>query len=68
MTHIYADHCDGDMLIDEFKTFCRNVWGAAKHNFVTLDLTSNKLNGKYRKKLDCFYLPGIYTTHDGRVN
>ena len=52
------------MLIDEFKKFCRRVWDAAKHNFVTIDLTSEKLNGKYRKNLDCFYLPGIYNSHN----
>ncbi len=68
LTHIYADHCNGDMSIDEFKTFCRDVWTAAKHNFVTLDLTSNKLNGKYRKNLDCFYLPGIYNAYGESVN
>ena len=27
------------------------------HHFVTIDLTSNKWNGKYRKNLDCFYIP-----------
>ena len=54
--HIHADHCDDDMSIEEFKKFCRSVW-QVKHNFVTIDLTSGKLNGKYRKKLYCFYLP-----------
>ena len=49
LTHIYADHCDGDMSIEEFKKFCRRVWSTAKHNFVTIDLTSDKLNGKYRQ-------------------
>ena len=58
LNHIYADHCDGDMTLDEFKRFCRTVW-EIKHQFVTLDLTSGKLAGKYRKNLDCFYLPGI---------
>ena len=47
LTHIYADHCDGDMPLEEFKKFCRRVWSATKHNFVTIDLTSDKLNGKY---------------------
>ena len=59
LIHIHADHCDDDMSIEEFKKFCRNVWSEGKHNFVTIDLTSEKLNGKYRKNLDCFYLPGI---------
>ena len=59
LMHIHADHCDDDMSLDEFKAFCRKVWKSDKHNFVTIDLTSEKLNGKYRKNLDCFYLPGI---------
>ena len=58
LTHIHADHCDDDMTLDEFKKFCRKLW-EVRHNFVTIDLTSEKLNGKYRKNLDCFYLPGI---------
>ena len=47
--HIHADHCDDDMSLMEFKTFCQNVWNDAKHNFVTIDLTNGRLNGKYRK-------------------
>lgn len=58
LMHIHADHCDDDMSITEFKKFCRSTW-ESKYNFVTIDLTSDKLNGKYRKNLDCFYLPGI---------
>ena len=57
--HIYADHCEGDMSLDEFKKFCRGVWTSAPHQFVAIDLTSDKLNGKYRKNLDCFYFPGL---------
>ena len=64
LTHIHADHCGDDMPLDEFKKFCRKVW-EARHNFVTIDLTSEKLQGKYRKNLDCFYLPGIIKdTHE----
>ena len=59
LNHIYADHCDGDMSLEEFKQFCRKVWTAAPHQFVTIDLTSGKLDGKYRQNLDCFFLPGI---------
>ena len=59
LNHIHADHCDGDMDIKEFKSFCRRVWESGPHHFVTIDLTSGKLDGKYRKNLDCFYLPGI---------
>ena len=59
LQHIYADHCEGDMSLEEFKHFCRTVWESEPHQFVTIDLTSKKLEGKYRKKLDCFYLPGV---------
>ena len=55
--HIHADHCDGDMNLDEFKSFCRKVWNNGTHHFVTLDLTSKKNNGKYRENLDRFYFP-----------
>ena len=55
--HIHADHCS-DITKDEFKELCSKTW-AIKHNFVTIDLTSSKLNGKYRRNLDSFYLPGI---------
>ena len=51
-------HCDDDMSLQEFKDYCRKVWSEASHNFVTIDLASGRLNGKYRKNLDCFYLPG----------
>ena len=59
LQHIYADHCEGDMSLEEFKRFCRTVWDDSPHQFVTIDLTSKKLEGKYRKNLDCFYLPGV---------
>ena len=57
LNHIHADHCGDDMTNEEFKKFCRNVWSGGKHNFITIDLTSDKMNGKYRKNLDSFYLP-----------
>ena len=60
LDHIYADHCS-DISRDEFKAFCKTVW--KDYNFVTLDLTSSKFHGKYRKNLDCFYLPGINQDH-----
>ena len=28
--------------------------------YETDNLTSEKMNGKYRKNLDCFYLPGVH--------
>ena len=56
LSHIYADHCDGDMTLNEFKSFCRKVW-STDHHFVTIDLTSEKSKGKYWKNLDTFYIP-----------
>ena len=50
LMHIHADHCDDDMTLQEFKDYCRKVWNGANYNFVTIDLTSGKMNGKYRKK------------------
>ena len=41
------------------KTIADKLWKETHHNFVTIDLTSAKLNGKYRKILDCFYLPRV---------
>ena len=56
LNHIHADHCQ-DITLEEFKRFCQTVWRADKHNFVTIDLSSQKLNGKYRENFDRFYLP-----------
>ena len=56
LNHIYTDHCDDDMPIAEFKKFCRDVWSSGNHNFVTIDMTSDVMNGKYRKNLDSFYI------------
>ena len=54
LVHIHSDHCE-DMSLEEFKDFCRKVWNVP-YGFVTIDLTSTRMNGKYRKNLDCFYL------------
>ena len=48
LTDIHADHCANDISLLEFKQFCHGVWGE-KHNFVTIDLTSTPMNGKYRQ-------------------
>ncbi len=60
--HIHRDHCT-DMPYDEFKQFCETVWDT-KHNFVTIDLTSSRLNGKYRKNLDTIYIPKDLNEHE----
>ena len=57
LTHIHADHCASDIPLSEFKQFCHGVWsaGGAGHNFVTIDLTSTPMNGKYRQNFNRFY-------------
>ena len=54
LNHIHKDHCT-DMPLEEFKQFCKKCW-KSKHNFVTIDLTSEKYNGKYRCNLNMFYI------------
>ena len=55
------------MTLSEFKGFCQKVW-SADHNFVTIDLTSDVNNGKYRKNLDTFYFPTINTPVENESN
>lgn len=57
LNHIYSDHCSFDMDLDEFKEFCHRVWDEGTHNFVTIDLSSTKSNGRYRKNFSEFYFP-----------
>ena len=45
-----------DMLIKEFKQFCHEVWND-DYNFITIDLTKKKNDGKYRRNLNTIYLP-----------
>ena len=55
LNHIHADHCT-DIDIKEFKDFCQSIW-LNRYDFVTIDLTASKYNGKYRRNLDEFYFP-----------
>ena len=57
LIHIHADHCASDISLSEFKRFCHEVWSNEKHNFVTVDLTSASMDGKYRRNLKRFYFP-----------
>ena len=59
--HIYQDHCT-DISFPEFKELCEMIW-SKKYDFLTIDLTSSPLNGKYRKNLDSFYIPKTYKSH-----
>lgn len=56
INHIYNDHVGGDMSKEHFKNLCSKAW-EQPHGFVTIDLSSHKSNGKYRKGLDEFYIP-----------
>ena len=56
INHIHADHCT-DIDIKEFRGFCQGVWNRERYNFVTIDLTSSKFEGKYRENFDRFYFP-----------
>ena len=45
-----------DMNYKEFQKFVNDVW-KQKHDFVTIDKTSEPDKGKFRKNLDQFYIP-----------
>ena len=56
LTHIHADHCASDISLAEVKQFSHGVWNDA-HTFVTIDLTSMPIDGKYRQNFNRFYFP-----------
>ena len=56
--NIHQDHCT-DIPFEEFRTLCQNIW-KTKYNFLTIDLTSSLLDGKYRENLERFYIPKAY--------
>ena len=56
--HIHQDHCT-DLSFEEFNDLCQKIW-STKYNFLTIDLTSTLLNGKYRENLERFYIPRSY--------
>ena len=55
LNYIHKDHCI-DISLDEFKRFCKRCW-EKKHDFVTIDLSSEKHSGKYRYNFNLFYIP-----------
>ena len=57
--HIYQDHCT-DIPFEEFKALCQHIW-SVKYDFLTIDLSSGILEGKYRKNLDQFFTPEKYS-------
>ena len=53
---IHRQLASTDMVIKEFKQFCHEVWND-DYNFITIDLTKKKNDGKYRRNLNTLYLP-----------
>jgi len=56
VNHIYNDHVSSDMSKEDFRYLCKETW-KEPFNFVVIDLTSEKDEGKYRMRLDTFYIP-----------
>ena len=54
LDHFHKDHCT-DINKNEFKYLCNQTWDQP-YSFVTVDLSSNKYNGKYRRNLNDFYI------------
>ena len=59
LDQLFKDCVEPDMVKEEFVKFCKESW-REKHSFLTIDKTSDPLNGKYRKGLDTFYIPEEY--------
>ena len=57
LKHIHADHCASDISLLEFKQFYHGVWSNEKDHFITIDLTSTPMDGKYRPNFNRFYFP-----------
>ena len=55
INYIHQDHAC-DLSLEEFKDLCQKIW-IRKYDFLTIDLTSDILNGKYRRNLGTFYFP-----------
>ena len=49
LSYIYRDHC-GEIDKEEFNAICKEIW-SEKYNFITIDKTSEKNRGKFRKQL-----------------
>ena len=58
INHIYSDHVGEDMSEEELRKFCRKCW-EKPHSFAAIDLTSKRDAGKYRDRLENFYIPNL---------
>ena len=53
--HVFNDHVSQDVTKEQFKKLCKHAW-SKPHNFVVIDLTSPRHNGKFRSGFDDFYI------------
>ena len=58
LNHIFEDNVGSDMTKEEFSQLCKAAW-EKQNEFVIIDLSSLKHNGKYRSGLDEFYIPNL---------
>jgi hypothetical protein len=54
LDNFHRDHCT-DINKNQFKNLCNQIW-SKPYSFVTVDLSSNKHNGRYRRNLNEFYI------------
>lgn len=54
LSYIYRDHCN-ELDRKEFIDLCNDIW-IDRYSFLTVDKTSDKNNGKFRKQLKYFYI------------
>jgi hypothetical protein len=55
LNHIFNDHVNSDMAKEEFRSVSKRAW-SRPHGFMTIDLTNDKRNCKYRVGFDLFYI------------
>lgn len=53
LKHIYDDHVNVDMSIDQFKQICSYCW-IDDYGFLVIDKDSDLYRGRYRKGFDCY--------------
>jgi energy-coupling factor transporter ATP-binding protein EcfA2 len=53
LKHIYDDHVNSDMSLQQFKDLCAACW-REKYDFVVIDKDCSPNNGRYRKGFDNF--------------
>ena len=55
--HLFRDCVDPDMSKKEFLKFANTVWLKSKHEFITIDKSSEVGEGKYRQGFSNIYIP-----------